>query len=116
MDDAPGKGSSSGDPVFHYSVGLGPGARWGLPGLTLGSAASRGTKLKPRRWEMCLLMRRDSWGAQELYLLKQCGNLITASVTGHRLPPPLQARPRLTGVIDLPRTPRAEMKCLVKSA
>lgn len=64
---------------------------------------------------MCLLMRRDSWGAQELYLLKQCENLITASVTGHRLTLPLQPLPRLTGVIDLLDTSRAGIKCLVKS-
>lgn len=65
---------------------------------------------------MCLLMRQDSWGAQELYLLKQCGNLITASVTGHHLTLPLQPQPRLTGIIDLLDTSCTEIKCLVKTA
>lgn len=46
-------------------------------------------------------MRQDSWGAQELYLLKQCGNLITASVSGHHLTLPRQPQPLLTGIMDL---------------
>ena len=35
-DDAPGQGSSYGDPVFHYSVSLAPGALLGPLGLTPG--------------------------------------------------------------------------------
>lgn len=53
-------GDQLSDPIFHDSISCGPG-----------SAAWHGTKSK-RRWEMCLLMRLDSWGAQELHLLKQC--------------------------------------------
>lgn len=66
--------------------------------------------------EMCLLTRQDSWRAQELYLFKQCENLITASVTGHHLTLPLQPWLWLTSIIELPDTSRAGIKCPVRSA
>lgn len=95
---------------------------WGVPGSAQADAGLRGllgnsvTAASRPCWEMCLVMRPDSWGAQELYLLKQCENLITASVTGHHLTLPLQPQLRLTAIIDLSDASYAGIKCPVKSA
>lgn len=94
---------------------------WGVPGSAQADAGLCGllgnsvTAVSCPGWEMCLVMRPDSCGAQELYLLKQCENLITASVTGHHLTLPLQPQPRLTAIIDLSDASCPGIKCPVKS-